>query len=132
MAVPMATAFFGNVFGSLWVRLAISWLLAGLLMWIGAHAAGLKYVTLGRALLAAFAASGMAWLCMTVFSSVPVAGMSLGAVLGLLLSWLVIKEVLNTSSGPALLVWMFDVFAQLVAGLLGMSGIGMELLHWLR
>jgi hypothetical protein len=69
---------------------------------------------------------------MILFSGVPVAGTSLGALLGLILSWLVIKQVLNTSPGPALLVWACDVFAQVVAGLLGIGGLGMGLLHLFR
>jgi signal transduction histidine kinase len=127
-----ASALFGDFSGSTWVLLASSWLLAGLLIWIGARVAGLKYVTFGRAILAAFAASGIAWLCMTLFSDVPIAGISLGVLLGLLLSWFAIKEVLNTSPGPALLVWAFDVVAQIVAGMLGISGIGVQLLHLFR
>jgi hypothetical protein len=136
MTAQTATSLFGNFFdnltGSVWVLLAVSWLLAGLLIWIGARVAGLKYVTLLRSILAALAASGVAWLCMTLFPDVPVVGTSLGVVLGLLLSWFAIKEVLNTSPGPALLVWVFDVAAQIVAGLLGISGVGMQLLHLFR
>ena len=131
MAAVPASAFSGKVF-EVWVLLTISWLLAGLLIWIGSRVAGLNYVSMKRSVLAAVVASGVAWLCMTLFSGVPVAGTSLGAVLGLLLSWFSIKEVLNTSFGPALLVWSFDVIAQVVAGLLGISGIGMQLLHMFR
>jgi hypothetical protein len=127
-----ATGLLGDSSGSVWVLLAISWLLAGLLMWIGTRMAGLKYVTFGRCIIAAFAASGVAWVCMTLFADVPLAGISLGAVLALLLSWFAIKEVLNTSPGPALLVWAFDVFAQLIAGFMGISGVGVELRHLFR
>jgi hypothetical protein len=127
-----ASALFGDSAASTWLLLAVSWLLAGLLMWAGAHMVGLKYVTFGRAFVAAFAASGVAWLCMTLFSEVSVAGISLGVVLGLLLSWFVVKEVINTSPGPALLVWAFDMVAQVVAGVLGISGIGVQLLHIFR
>jgi hypothetical protein len=132
MTALTATVLFDNLAGSVWFLLVISWLLAGLLIWIGARLAGLRYVTPGRAMLAALAASGVAWLCMTLFPGVPIAGTSFGVVLGLLLSWFAIKEVLNTSPGPALLVWVFDIAAQLVAGLLGISGVGLELLHLFR
>ena len=132
MAALIASTFFGNSAASVWLLLAISWLLAGLLMWIGARIVGLKYVSFGRAVLAAFAASGVAWLCITLLSEVSLAGISLGPVLALLLSWFVIKEVLNTSPGPALLVWAFDVVAQVVAGMLGIGGMGVQLLHLFR
>ena len=132
MTVLTATALLDNLTDSVWFLLIVSWLVAGLLIWIGARLAGLKYVSPLRAILAALAASGVAWLCMTLFPDVPIAGTSFGVVLGLLLSWFAIKEVLNTSPGPALLVWIFDVAAQLVAGLLGISGVGMELLHLFR
>src|SRR6185369_10607781 len=56
MEILMATALAGRFGGSVWGLLAISCIMAGLLLWIGAHLAGLKYVTLGRALLAAVAA----------------------------------------------------------------------------
>jgi hypothetical protein len=132
MTVLTANAIFGDSAASTWLLLATSWLLAGVLVWAGAHLVGLKYVSFGRAFITAFAASGVAWLCMTLFSDVSVAGISLGVALGLLLSWFVVKEVINTGPGPALLVWAFDMVAQVVAGLLGISGMGLQLLHMFR
>jgi hypothetical protein len=132
MAAPIASALLGNFSDSAWFLLVISWLLGGLLIWIGARVAGLKYVTPVRAIVAALAASGVAWLCLTLFPDVPIAGTSLGAVLGLFLSWFAIKEVLNTSPARALFVWTFDVAAQMVAGLMGISAIGVQLLHLFR
>lgn len=127
----VATALFGRFGWSVWGLLAISCIMAGLLLWIGAHLAGLKYVTLGRALLAAVAAWTVTWLCAGMLASVPIAGTTLGVLLGLFLSWFVIREALNTSLGPALLVWSFDVFAHIIATILGLTlgGVRIVLPH---
>jgi hypothetical protein len=129
----IATALFGRFGGAVWGLLGISCIMAGLFLWIGAHLAGLKYVTLGRALLAAVAAWTVTWLCAGMLASVPVAGTTLGVLIGLFLSWFVIRQVLNTSLGPALLVWGFDVFAHAIATLLGLTlgGIRIAMPHFL-
>jgi len=130
----MAARLFGNFFGSVWIFLALGWLLAGLLMWIGAHMAGLEHVSVGRAVLAAMIASTASWVCITSLSDVLLAGTSAGVFLGLLLSWFIIKKILNTSVERALLVWVFDVFAHLLAGTLGIAagGFRLDMAHLLR
>jgi hypothetical protein len=130
----IAAGVLGNSGGTFWVLLALGWLLAGLLMWIGARMAGLRYVTVRRAVFAAIAASLVTWICLELFSNVLVAGISVGVLLGLVLSWFTIKEVLNTSMSRALLVWVFDVFAHLVAGVLGLTagGFRLDLQHLFR
>ncbi|GEM_PF-5132345 len=134
IAPIIADGLFGDVLHSAAGLLAISLVIAAALIFIGARIAGLKYVTIVRASIAALSASGAAWVCVTLFPDVmvPVLGVSLGAILGVFLSLFVIKEVLNTSVGPALLVWAFDMAAQVVAGLLGISVMGVQLLHLFR
>jgi hypothetical protein len=134
----LLTDLFRNVFdnpeGLVWVLLVIGWLLAGFLIWVGAHVVGLDHVTLGRSVLTAFGASQAAYLSVKLFADVQVAGTSLDALLGLLLTWFVIKEALKTSMGRAVTIWMFDVVAHLLAGLLGITagGVRIDLPHLLR
>jgi len=116
-----AKAVLERILGSPWTLVVLSWLGAGLLMWLGAHLAGLTYVTFGRSLLAAIAASTVTWIASELFPTVALSGISLGIVLGLLLTWLVIKEVFRTTFGKAFLAWVFSVFAHAVGIMMGIS-----------
>lgn len=121
MDVHSAKTMLERIVSSPWTLVVLSWLGAGLLMWLGAHLAGLDYVTFGRSLLAAIAASTVTWIVSELFPTVTLLGISVGVALGLLLTWFVIKEVFNTTFGKAFLAWVFSVFVHAVGILMGIS-----------
>lgn len=120
IALPFALPV--GVLNSTWTVVVISWLLAALLMWIGAHLAGIGHVGFFRSLLAAMAASTVTWISGELLAPASVQGISLGLVVGLILTWWVIKEIFRTSFGKAFLAWVFTVFAYSLTTMLGMSG----------
>ena len=121
MDVHAANTLLERIANSPWTLVVLSWLGAGLLMWLGAHLAGLGDITFGRSLLAAIAASTMTWIAAGLLPTMTLWGISLGLVLGLLLTWLVIKEVFHTTLGKAFLAWVFSVFVHAVGVMMGIS-----------
>ena len=119
IALPFALP--AGVLNSTWTVVVISWLLAALLMWIGAHLAGIGHVGLFRSLLATIAAFTVTWLAGELFAPVSTRGISVGMILGLILTWWVIKEIFSTSFGKAFLAWIFTVFAYSVTAMLGIN-----------
>jgi hypothetical protein len=99
--------------------------LGALFMLIGAKMAGVgTNATFGRALGAAIACSLMTWIAAAVFSVVPVLGTALGFIIGLILSLMIIKAIFDTSFGRALLTWIFNILAQVVAAVAVIVGGG--------
>jgi hypothetical protein len=64
---------------------------------------------------AAIASSFVEVLIAFVFNAVPVLGNLIGFIIGLIVAILVIKAVFHTSFGKALLVWIFNILAALLA-----------------
>ena len=90
-------------------------LIAGLFMYVGAKLAMVEKATFGRAIMAAIGCSLASWLLTAVFSAVPLLGSCSGFIIGLAASLLVIKFAFETSFGKAFLVWIFHLFAEVVA-----------------
>ena len=90
-------------------------IVGGFFMWIAAKIARVEKSTFGRAIVAAIASSFVSILAAFVFHFFPVLGNFLGYIIGLLLSILIIKGVFETSFGKALLVWVFDIIAKIIA-----------------
>ena len=97
----------------------ISIIVAGIFMLIGAKIAGVKNATLGKSIWAAIASGFIMWIVTLVFSIIPILGSIIGFIIGLILALLVIKSVYSTSFGKALLVWIFNIIAQVIAIFIG-------------
>ncbi len=89
--------------------------LSALLMLLGAKLAGVRDATFGKALLASIGATFVTWLIGGLCSVVPVVGTALGFLLGLALSVFVIQAVFVVPFRKALLTWVFNAVAQLLA-----------------
>lgn len=90
-------------------------IIGGFLMWVAAKIARVERSTFGRAMFAAIASSFVSILVAFIFNLVPAFGNLFGFIVGLILSLLVIKAVFRTSFGKALLVWIFNLVASILA-----------------
>jgi len=90
-------------------------IIGGLLMWVAAKIARVEESSFGRAMFAAIATSFVSILVAFVFNLVPAFGNLFGFIVGLVLSILIIKAVFRTSFGQALLVWIFNLIAAVLA-----------------
>jgi hypothetical protein len=94
---------------------ATSWILAGVLMWVGARVAGLPRPNFMRAEIAALGATLIIWIVPGFIGSFGLVGFAAALCMTL---W-VIKEVFETSWGAALLVWIFNAAAQFALVFIG-------------
>ena len=96
----------------------IAVLVASFFMWLGAKIAGVERSTYGRSMVAAIAAAFVTWLVSWVGTQIPSMPRVIGFVVGLVLTLIVIQAAYSTRFGKALLVWIFNVIAQVIAGVL--------------
>lgn len=82
---------------------------------VGAKLAAVKRASFGTAVKASIACALSSILLAIIFSWVPVVGTGLGFLIGLGLTILVLQATYNTSFGKAFLLWIFNVFAQILA-----------------
>ncbi len=100
-------------------------ILGGFFMWIAAKISGVRHATFGRAILAAIGTSLVSFFFTFVFHFVPVAGNLIGFIIGLILTILVIKGAFDTTTGKAVLVWIFNIVAVVIAVFLAsIVGVG--------
>ncbi len=89
-------------------------------IWIGAKLARVEKGTFGRAFIAAITASVASWLVAWLFSFISGPWWSLiGGLIGLIVVLWVFKSMFDTTWGKAFLIWILQVFAILVAVLIG-------------
>jgi hypothetical protein len=100
-------------------------ILGGFFMWIAAKISGVRHATFGRAMLAAVGTSLVSFFFTFVFHFVPVLGNLIGFIIGLVLTILVIKGAFDTTTGKAVLVWIFNIVAVVIAVFLAsIIGVG--------
>lgn len=113
------------VFGAIIGVFIIGVLVASVFMWIGAKMAGIKNASFGKSIGVAIATGLITWIITAVFSIVPIIGTAIGFFVGLFFALFVIKSIYATSFGKALLAWIFNIFAQIVAIIIALyAGIG--------
>ena len=116
-----------NVFVGLGVGALFAFLFAvilgGFFMWVAAKIARVERSSFGRAILAAVGTSLVLFIITFLSSFIPVLGNALGFIVGLILQVFVIKGAFDTSTGKAVLVWVFNIVASIIAVLLA-SAIG--------
>jgi hypothetical protein len=98
-------------------------IIGGFFMWIAAKIARVERSSFGRAMLAAIGTSLVLFIMTLITSFIPILGNAVGFIVGLLLQIFVIKGAFDTSTGKAVLVWVFNIVASIVAVLLA-SAIG--------
>jgi hypothetical protein len=84
-------------------------------MWIAAKVARVEKSSFGRAILAAVVSSIVAVIVSFVLGILPIIGNGLGFLAGLLVSILIIMWAFDTTFVKALLVWVFNVVAVVIA-----------------
>jgi hypothetical protein len=108
-----------QVFMGLGIGMIVAFVLAviigGFFMWIAAKIVRVEKSTFGRAVIAAIGASAVSFLLAVVFHFIPLIGNALGFIIGLFLTIFVIKGAFETSTGKAILVWIFNIVATVVA-----------------
>ena len=96
--------------------LLVLWvLLSAFFIWIGAKMAFIPKASFGRAIMAAIACGMGSFLLSGVLLFLPPIGPILGQVIGIMLSLFIIKAIFETSFGKALLAWIFQIFAVIIA-----------------
>ena len=96
----------------------IAVLVASFFMWLGAKIAGVERSSYGRSMVAAVAAAFVTWLVSYVGAQIPSLPRVIGFIVGLVLTIVVIQAAYSTRFGKALLVWIFNIIAQIIAGVL--------------
>ena len=100
------------------VLLIIKILLGGFVMLLAAKIASVKDATFGKCIVASIAVGIMSFIVMLIFGLLPIVGHLFGLLLALLLSVFIIKGMLSTSFGKALVVWLFDLILSVILGIL--------------
>jgi hypothetical protein len=100
------------------ITAVIAVLVASFFMWLGAKIAGVERSTYGRSMVAAIAAAFVTWLVSYVGTQIPSMPRVAGFIVGLVLTIVVIQAAYSTRFGKALLVWIFNIVAQVIAGVL--------------
>ncbi|MDP6438878.1 MAG: hypothetical protein QGH74_04510 [Candidatus Brocadiia bacterium] len=118
---------FGAILGILVGLVILSALIGGMFMWVGAKMAGVRNATFGKSVVAAVAVAVITWLIAGVCSILPVIGTIFGFVLGLIFAVFVIQGVYGTSFARALVVWIFNVIAQVLALVIALVTFGAAL-----
>lgn len=118
-----------NIFVGLGVGTVFAFIFAviigGFFMWIAAKIARVKRSSFGRAMLAAVGTSLVLFIITFIMNFIPILGNAAGFIIGLILQIFVIKGAFDTSTGKAVLVWVFNIFASIIAVLLASAiGIG--------
>jgi hypothetical protein len=111
-----------QIFMGLGIGMAVAFVLAvvigGFFMWIAAKIVRVEKSSFGRAIIAAIGASVVSFLATVVFHFIPLLGDAIGFLIGLLLTVFVIKGAFETGTGKAMLVWIFNIIATVVAVLI--------------
>jgi hypothetical protein len=118
----------GAALGAVLGLLALWILLAALFIWIGAKMAFIEKSSFARAVLAAVACGTSSFVLSGMLLAIPVIGPVLGQIIGILLSLIIIKAIFETSFGKAFLAWVFQIFAVIVAFVIGFLTFGAALL----
>jgi len=96
--------------------LLVLWVLfSAFFIWIGAKMAFIPKASFGRAVMTAIACGMGSFFLSGILLFLPGIGPLLGQIIGIVLSLFIIKAMFDTSFGKALLAWMFQIFAVVIA-----------------
>lgn len=108
-----------NIFASLGIGLIFVFILmtliGGFFMWIAAKLARVERASFLRAVVAAVATAFVGVLLSLLFTLIPALGNLFGFILGLVISVFIIMGIFRTSFGKALVVWLFNLVAVVLA-----------------
>jgi hypothetical protein len=122
----MGTAI-GAILGIILIAALIGVILGGFFMLTGAKIAGVKNATFGNAILTSFACIILGVIISLVFSVIPIIGTVIGFFASLLIQIFIIKSMFDTDAGKALLTWVFNVVAQVIAIIIAVVILGSSL-----
>jgi len=122
----------GAILGAIIGIAVLEVLFSTFFMMIGAKLAKIKNVTFLTSFIAAIGCSIATWIITIVFSILPFVGTILGFLAGIAVSLFIIKSVFNTNIENALLIWIFNIAAKIVAiiiAVLTFASIILSLFH---
>ncbi len=100
---------------ALWLAAVLAVVLSGFFVWIGAKIARVEKSSFWRVVLTGIGAAWICWMVPLNNFLVPLRDTGLALIIGIILSFFVIKGALETSIRKALLVWTFHLIAQVLA-----------------
>jgi len=103
-------------------------IIGGFFMWIAAKIAHVKGATFGKAVVAAIATSFVTVVIAVISRALPIIGDVLGFIMGLIVSIVIIKGVFDTSFGKAIVVWIFQLIAIVIALFLASALLALAIL----
>jgi hypothetical protein len=123
---------FAGIAGAVVGIAVIAAFIAGFFIWVGAKMAGVRNATMGKSILAAVSCTLFVWILAAVFSVLPVVGTAVGFIVGLIACVWIIKAIFDTSTGKALLAWIFHFAAQVIAVIIGLATFAGGLMAFLK
>lgn len=100
-------------------------LVSAFFMWLGAKMAKADNATFGNSVLAAIGVSFVTFLLSWLGTFINSLNRAIGFVIGLIISIFVIKGIYKITFGRALLVWIFNVVAQVLVILIAIFFLGL-------
>jgi len=119
--------FIGGIIGIALLGFIIGVIIASFFMWIASKMAGLRDSGFGKAIKASLGVSFITWLVGILLGWIPIAGPILAFIVGIWASLAIIRNVYETTSGKAFLVWIFNIIAQIIALFLAAAILGTTL-----
>lgn len=100
--------------GFVLVLIFLGFILATLFMWVGIKAAGIENISVKTIILMAITTSVFIYILTIAFSALPFLGTIPSYFIGLLLSVFVIKVILGLTLQQSLVIWIFNIAAQVL------------------
>jgi hypothetical protein len=116
MAILESLEALGSLFFAL---LLINIFFATFFIWVGMKISGIKNIKFKKILLAAATISFIINIMGLIFSILPILNTLLGFFVGIVLSLFLLKSLFRLAYKEILVVWMFNVMAQIFAVILG-------------
>ena len=107
--------------GFLIILIFLSFIIAGIFMWIGVKITRIRNYNFKRVILTAILTSLVTYMVTVLFSAFPIINTIHCFFIGLFLSFFIIKSVFDSTLKQAILVWIFNIFAQVLTVILGAS-----------
>lgn len=101
--------------GFILVAIFFSSIAAALFIWVGVKTIGIEAIDLKKIIIAAILVSVFIYVAILIISALPFLGTIISYCIAILLSLFVIKLTLGISMQQSLVIWGFNVVAQIIA-----------------
>ena len=105
--------------GFILVLIFFSIILVTLFIWVGAKVIDVEDISLKKSILIAATATLVIYTLTIILSALPFIGTVPCYIIGLVLSLLAVKLILNLSFQQSLVIWVFNLAAQILAVIIG-------------